>query len=533
MIALLRALHKRVPERLIGNALANLGRGAAAGIAALLLPPFLIRHMTPVEYGVWVLVLQTAAYAVYLELGLQTAVGRHVAYAGSAKDTKLRDSVYNTAFAALLVACAVCLLLLLLALVFLPAIFPDIPAATVTPMRWTLLIVGISTALGLPASAFNGVFIGLQRHEIPAMTVGLSRLVSAAGLAYMVWRGSSIVAMACLLACCNLLSYAVQYGALRRLLPELRNDFHLVSKETGRLLAGYCLGLVSMSVGMLLVRGCDLVLVGRFEFGAVPTYSAAASIITFLGGMLCAVITVMLPHAAKLHARQEARQLGTLVVSSTRLSVLLLIFVSCPLIFYSDAILGFWMGAPVSTTARLVLVVLVTANVIRLVGAPYSIILVGAGKARLVSVSPLAEGVSNFGASVFLGIAMGSLGVALGTLAGSMVSIGAHLFYSMPRTRSDIRFSPREYLGSGILKPLVVTSPLIVASSLAITGFQMPHWGLLVCFVLSSAGGLFLLASSDRTQFAWIDRWLSTPVRIRPGCDCGLDAASRPAELPE
>ena len=152
-------MHKRVPERLIGNALANLGRGAAAGIAALLLPPFLIRHMTPVEYGVWVLVLQTAAYAVYLELGLQTAVGRHVAYAGSAKDTKLRDSVYNTAFAALLVACAVCLLLLLLALVFLPAIFPDIPAATVTPMRWTLLIVGISTALGLPASAFNGVFI--------------------------------------------------------------------------------------------------------------------------------------------------------------------------------------------------------------------------------------------------------------------------------------------------------------------------------------------------------------------------------------
>jgi hypothetical protein len=57
--------------RFAKNVVANLGRRSAAAVVALLLPPVLVRHMTPPSYAVWVLVLQVAAYASYLSFGLQ------------------------------------------------------------------------------------------------------------------------------------------------------------------------------------------------------------------------------------------------------------------------------------------------------------------------------------------------------------------------------------------------------------------------------------------------------------------------------
>ena len=97
----------------IKNAIANLSKGSAAGIVALLLPPLLVRHMTAAEYGAWVLVLQAAAYIGYLDFGLQTAIGRYVAYATEKLDYEQRNSVFSTAFAGLLAAALLSLVLLL------------------------------------------------------------------------------------------------------------------------------------------------------------------------------------------------------------------------------------------------------------------------------------------------------------------------------------------------------------------------------------------------------------------------------------
>jgi O-antigen/teichoic acid export membrane protein len=56
--------------------------------------------MTSAAYAVWVLVLQTSAYISFFNLGLQTAIGRYVAYANEKRDAALRDAVFSTAFAA-------------------------------------------------------------------------------------------------------------------------------------------------------------------------------------------------------------------------------------------------------------------------------------------------------------------------------------------------------------------------------------------------------------------------------------------------
>ena len=233
----------QIHRRFAKNAVANLGRGSAAALVALLLPPVLVRHMTPASYAVWVLVLQTAAYIGYLNFGLQTAIGRYVAYANEKKDVEQRDSVFSTAFVGLCCAALVSLVCLAAAILAAPTVFPSVPSPLVPQMRLALLIVGLAMAVELPASACNGVFIGMERYEIPALTVGGARLVSAFGVIAAALAGRSLVVMAAVIASANLLSYLAQFLALRRIAPDVRFRAELSSALHGRDLSGYCFGL--------------------------------------------------------------------------------------------------------------------------------------------------------------------------------------------------------------------------------------------------------------------------------------------------
>jgi O-antigen/teichoic acid export membrane protein len=242
--------------------------------------------MQPAAYAVWVLVLQTAAYVNYLNFGLETAVGRYVAYANEKKDIGLRNTVFSTAFFGLCCAAFLSLICLAGAALAVHRLFPAVPVSLIPQMRLSILIVGVAMAIGLPASAWNGVFVGMARYEIPALTVGGSRLFSVLGIITAVLTGCSLTALAAIIASTNLLSYFAQYLAFRRMVPTLHFHFSQVLRSTGRELYGYCSGLTIISFGALLVSGFDLVLVGHFQFSVITPYSVAASLITLISGLL-------------------------------------------------------------------------------------------------------------------------------------------------------------------------------------------------------------------------------------------------------
>ena len=432
--------------RILKNATANLGRGGVAAIVALLLPPVLLRHMAPENYAVWVLVLQVAAYMGYLDFGLQTAVGRYISLANEKRDKELRDGIFSTAFAGLALAAVLGILLIMVAVIASHRIFPEVPGSLLEPMRIALMIVGVSVALGLPASAWNGIFVGLQRYEIPAISTGGGKLLSAFGLIVAAIAGRSLVLMACVVAATNLLSYVAQFVMLRRVAPDVRFRGNLITTPMVRELFGYCLSLTVWSFSMLLVNGFDLIMVGRFQFDAVTPYAVSATLITFLAGVQNAIFAVIMPHAAALHARQDSQGLGELLIKATKLGVLLLLLTGLPLIVFASTIIKMWIGAQFALAGGSILAILVTANMVRLSGAPYASILIGTGQQRLVIVSPIMEGVTNLIASVLLGLKYGAIGVAWGTLIGALVGLIANVFYNIARTRAFIRVSQRYFL---------------------------------------------------------------------------------------
>ncbi len=419
--------------------------------------------MPPGAYAVWVLILQVSAYMGFLDFGLQAAVGRYIAFAEEKKDPAWRDGIFSTALVGLSIAAGIGILCLLAVALEARHIFPSTPAALLPAMRVAIVIAGLSTALGLPASAWNGVFIGMQRYEIPAITITSGRLLSSIGLVLAALEGRSLVFMACVVAATNLLTYSSQFVVLRRLFPDITLRLSLISEITVRELSGYCVSLTVWSFSTLLVTGIDLILVGRFDFGAVAIYSAAAILISFLGGLQASVFSVIMPHSAALHAGGNAKALGDLLLQSTRLSIIFLLLTGLPLLVCASPIIRIWLGQPYAIQGSRILIVLVVGNMIRLLGVPYASILVGTGQQRLVFLSPLMEGISNLIASIVLGKLFGAIGVAWGTLIGAVIGIGATIAYSLPRTRRWIDISPLTLLAQVLRIIALCGLPLILA----------------------------------------------------------------------
>lgn len=485
--------------RFAKNAIANLGRGSAAAAVALLLPPILIRHMSPAGYAAWVLALQVVAYVAYLDFGLQTAIGRYIAFANEKKDPMWRDGIFSTAFAGLVIAAFLGMLAMLVMALLTPRLFPDVPPGLVLPMRTAMLIVGASVALGLPASAWNGIFVGLQRYEIPAITTSAAKLFSAMGLIWAAIEGRSLVFMAVIMAAANVLSYILQYGLLWRVAPEVRFRRELITRPLVRELSGYCLSLSIWSFSALLVTGLDLILVGRFQFSAVAPYAVSATLITFLAGVQNAVVGVIMPHSAVLHAQGDSRALGRLLMRSTAMGFLLLLLTGLPLVVFAFPIIRVWIGAEFQQIGGVILSILVVANVVRLIGAPYASILIGTGQQKLVIVSPLLEGGTNLIFSIFLGLRYGAIGVAEGTLIGAVVGMLAHILYNMPRTRQEILVSIRAFVFSAIGIPALTAVPLALLAIRAWKGASTSPW------MFISALGITLLLSGSIVLYpnAW------------------------------
>jgi O-antigen/teichoic acid export membrane protein len=486
------------------NAMANILRSSTAGVVAVVLTPFLTRMMVPDAYGTWILILQLSAYTAYLDFGIQTAVGRFVAHATERCEFDKRNEIASTAMGVLLLCMLAALALISVGAWQLPHLFPQMSVSFRSQASWALFLVGASLAVGLPASLFNGVFIGLQRNEVPALTIGLSRVVGAVLLVLVVRYHGSLIAMALAVCSVNLLTYTVQYFLCRRLASGILLSTRKVTRRAASEIVAYCLSLSIWSFATLLVTGLDTTLVGVFDFAAVPYYAVAATVITFLLGLQNAIFGALISAAAVLDARGASDELGAMLVSSTRYGMLLLLGTGIPLLLAARPILTLWVGSTYAGHAGLLLQVLVLANIIRLSAVPYAMLLIGTGQQRLVTISPILEGCTNLVVSVICGVLMGAVGVAIGTLVGAIVGIACNLFYNMRRS-TMIAATRSTYLKEGILRPLLGAIPVCVIVWLttwlpaSLQRFSQP---LIICGCILSILGVwrFGLSATERRR---------------------------------
>jgi O-antigen/teichoic acid export membrane protein len=167
---------------------------------------------------------------------------------------------------------------------------------------------------------------------------------------------------------------------------------------------------------MLFIGGIDLTIVGHYDFAQVAFYSIATSPTTFVLMLIGALLGPLLPASSALSTERTAEQMGDILLRATRYSTMILLASGLPVLVGGYWLLRLWVGPNYAVHSVQFLRVLLLANIIRNLCAPYSTMVVATAKQSVATASAVTEAVTNLVASIWLAKHYGAMGVAAGTL---------------------------------------------------------------------------------------------------------------------
>jgi O-antigen/teichoic acid export membrane protein len=443
------------------NAASNLIRGGATAAVAIALPHFLTRCLTAERFAAWSLILQIAAYASFLDFGLQTAVARFLAQAIELEQSDRQDKLISTALGLLSVAAFMAFALSLIVIWKLPHLFGGITADLLPEIRRAGILLSMSACLLLPLSTYTGVLIGLQRNEIPAAIIGCSRIAGAVAAIIAVRHTQSLTILAVCIGVPNVAGGLIQMAVVQRLLTNASIHIRHASGVISQELFNYCTGLTVWSFAMLLIGGLDVTIVGHFEFSAVGYYSVAALLITFFAGLSTAVLSALMTPVAALHARGDVLRIVQVVFAATRLTMFANLVLTSIIFLWGPSLLRLWVGPVYAAHAMPILKILAVAQTIRLTAAPYSGMLVSIGEQGKGIAGAICEALLNLFASVVGAILFGPVGVAWGTLIGAIGGLLWTLLRVMPAI-TGFQMKTLAFLKYAVLPGCIPCAPFLI-----------------------------------------------------------------------
>ena len=298
-------------RRILQGSASNLTRVILGMLISLVLPHFLVQHLGTAEYSAWVLILQLSAYVNFLDLGLQTAIGKFVAEYSAAGNSIAARKTVSTAFTVMLGAAIIGALAIFGMVWQVPRLFTQMPGALVGDVRCGLIAVGMSVAFALPFGVFLATFTGLQEYGFPTVLIAASRIVSTVGLIALLLMHGTLVQMALLMAVCNIATALLQFVGWKRYASS-RIGFELFGfdKATSSRLLEYCGVLTIWTIGSLLISGLDTAIVGHFDYQNTGYYAIASSATNFMLLLVSNLLGPLLPAISSLQVDRTPRELG-------------------------------------------------------------------------------------------------------------------------------------------------------------------------------------------------------------------------------
>jgi O-antigen/teichoic acid export membrane protein len=460
------------------NAAANLFRSGASWAILFFLPPLLVRVLDKSTYGVWMLLLQVAAYVTVFDSGIQTAIARFVARAEDLQDKRYMARLLSSAGAILVAGSLAIMLLTVLASWQLSHLFRDIPLGIMQNAREALLVIGLSVALTLPFSVMAGLFVGLQKNEINAFAVSLGKFAGALGTAWAAYSHKGLLAMAIwtgLGGLAQCLTYVIFWNkeGNRGLLRPTYVDGSMI-----REFLFFCTAMFVSQFSAILISGLDIPIVVAFDFRSAAYYAVAATLSNALIAPYGAIVSTLMPVAAGMSSRDTPERMGELLLKTTRFSTVVLCLITIPLLLGMPLFLRLWVGSDYALHTVILAEILVVAQFTRLIMLPYAMVGYAAGQLNRMLYAPISESMVNLLCSLTAVRIMGAPGVAIGTLIGAVVSVSVHFFVSLPRTDCVV-VSRKQLAWTGILKPVSYAAPLLVVT------FALNRWSSLPLFQLS------------------------------------------------
>lgn len=470
------------------------------GIAAVS-TPIIIRTIGGANYGLLALAISVTGYVALAEFGIQTEVSRQVAKLGSTT-RQVNESVAK-GFWTLLFHASIAFLVLAGVFFSRRTLFHSLRPAEYHSFDTSFLILGVSFCVSLPGLACLGYLTGSGQVRLASSIQVVSRLLAASTSVLLVLLGHGAPGASAGLAVGMIFTSTL---ALVAVLAErgpacIRppTQFRRMAKKSPENVT-----LFTWMAAMTLISGADPIVVSLTAHDDLGSYALASQLNILAILVLGAVFVPLVPALAARSTPNDQQMLATL----HRLSTAGIFSLGTTLMFLAPNVLPLLGGASLGAAATSAGLLLLVATMIRQVPAPLALHALNSDQHKVTRAAAVVEALINLPASLMLGFRFGSIGVALGTLAGALSSVLFYAFAGFPRETLGSRNS-RFWVASTlkataallpfVLLAVVLRSPSNLAPRLAL----VPVACLTLCFVALERNDRALLLSIPESMSPW------------------------------
>lgn len=491
-------------EKILRNVFSNWASYFVTAAIGFVLSPIVVHSLGNTGYGLWTLVLSLTGYFGLLDLGIRSSVGRFVARYLALEDHR---KVNSTVSAAMVMLGAGGLLALIATVVMVQFFFGyfKVEPQYIASGRLALLITGLNMSALLPLGVFSAMLMALERFDVISGVTIVGELTRAALVVCSLRMGYGLVTLALI----SLLITASEYSAMmvfaKLLYRPLKLNFRLVDRFGLRELFGFSFYRFIWIVANQLIFYSDSIVIGVFLGAASITYYAiAGSLINYGRNIVSLVTDTMAPVAARMDAKEDREGLQRLMVTGTKVSLLVAMPLCLGFLFLGRHFITLWMGKDYASSA-IYLVVLTIPQFGSLSQYTSALILAGMAKHRALAYFALAEGVVNLILSIILVQKIGLVGVAWGTVIPDVIctTVVVPLY-----TLNILGLSVRRYIIDAYMRPVLCGAPVIVLGYALSRLIETPSWLVFgaevaaFCSLFGCFAFFFCLDSAQRAKLA-------------------------------
>ncbi len=455
---------KSAKRNYLTDSVASTFRTLVAGVAALIVNPFVIRSLSDEQYSGWTIALSIGAYVSFAETGIGTAVIRFVSPDPTGRSSSSTGFVSSAlVFASLAGVAAMAVVGSLV--VFSSLLFGNAPQSLHPNLRVAAGLCMVSGFFGLWTSVANGYFAALHQTVTSALISTGTAIVSGIAMVYVAGRYRSIFSLAATIASVGLLQAGALLFVTGRRSGGGRIQLFRANRNALGSIWSHCLGTGWWSLSMLLIGGLDLFVVARVDFVNVGSYGIAVRLVGLVFGLMAAATTPLMTIASRTAATQDSAAVSRLLLQSTRITNCANALLGGVLFTAAPTIVRFYAGERYGQTGSMLLRLLLIGHLIRQMGGSLGLVMVATGEHRKAVIPPIVEGLTNLAVSIALGSLIGAAGVAIGTVGGAIVSLVLYNLVVFPKLRAfEVR--PRTFVVEGVLPSLMVFAPALVVGLL-------------------------------------------------------------------
>ena len=450
-------------KRLAINVVMNWAATAVNMVVPFFLTPFVVRHLGPVGYGVWIIAVSTVSYLNLLDMGMRSAVIRYVSKAQAKGELgEATAAIHAALWFRVLIASSVAILSFILAAA-VPHLF-KIPPDLTRAAQVTVLLCALGVGVTLLGGVFGAVLAAINRFDLLSTITMAQTLVRAGGVLLILMSGRGLISLACWeLAVLSLVAVATVLCAIK-VFPHSRVRFGRPDMRVLRMIWSYSFTTFVFMIAVQIITNTDNLVVGAFlSVGIVTFYAIGGSLINYAYSVSGALSTTFTPLASGLEASGRFDDLRKMLIRGTQATLALSLPISAGLFFRGGTFIRLWMGPEYEIVSETVVRVLIISMFLGVANATAGSIMMAIEKHKPMAWFGVFEAVLNLGLSIALVKTIGLYGVAWGTSISMMLT---HLAFWPWYIKKVLNVSQRTYLWQGWGKPVLCVVPFAAACAL-------------------------------------------------------------------